>query len=104
MTGRSTLVSVFASVDASAWVAIYIWIHIFLARIQLYVKSKNVYFFNVKGPPDIKGRASIFKVHLRPLKLDTVLNKDNLARKLASLTPGFSGKQFLTSLFFAFTT
>ncbi|KAM6349624.1 mitochondrial inner membrane m-AAA protease component AFG3L2-like [Podargus strigoides] len=30
------------------------------------------------GPPDIKGRASIFKVHLRPLKLDTVLNKDNL--------------------------
>uniref|UniRef100_A0A8C0EFW4 AFG3 like matrix AAA peptidase subunit 2 n=1 Tax=Bubo bubo TaxID=30461 RepID=A0A8C0EFW4_BUBBB len=43
------------------------------------------------GPPDIKGRASIFKVHLRPLKLDTVLNKDNLARKLASLTPGFSG-------------
>ncbi|KAM3842037.1 mitochondrial inner membrane m-AAA protease component AFG3L2 isoform 1-T1 [Vipera latastei] len=43
------------------------------------------------GPPDIKGRASIFKVHLRPLKLDTTLNKDNLARKLASLTPGFSG-------------
>uniref|UniRef100_A0A0B8RSM2 AFG3-like protein 2 n=1 Tax=Philothamnus irregularis TaxID=1899461 RepID=A0A0B8RSM2_9SAUR len=43
------------------------------------------------GPPDIKGRASIFKVHLRPLKLDTNLNKDNLARKLASLTPGFSG-------------
>ncbi|NXT27357.1 AFG32 protein, partial [Syrrhaptes paradoxus] len=43
------------------------------------------------GPPDIKGRASIFKVHLRPLKLDSVLNKDNLARKLASLTPGFSG-------------
>ncbi|XP_034285317.1 AFG3-like protein 2 [Pantherophis guttatus] len=43
------------------------------------------------GPPDIKGRASIFKVHLRPLKLDINLNKDNLARKLASLTPGFSG-------------
>ncbi|XP_070603607.1 mitochondrial inner membrane m-AAA protease component AFG3L2 [Erythrolamprus reginae] len=43
------------------------------------------------GPPDIKGRASIFKVHLRPLKLDTTMNKDNLARKLASLTPGFSG-------------
>ncbi|NWX52656.1 AFG32 protein, partial [Steatornis caripensis] len=40
---------------------------------------------------DIKGRASIFKVHLRPLKLDTILNKDSLARKLASLTPGFSG-------------
>ncbi|XP_019380674.1 PREDICTED: AFG3-like protein 2 isoform X1 [Gavialis gangeticus] len=43
------------------------------------------------GPPDIKGRASIFKVHLRPLKVDSTLNKDNLARKLASLTPGFSG-------------
>ncbi|KAJ7418402.1 AFG3-like protein 2 [Willisornis vidua] len=43
------------------------------------------------GPPDIKGRASIFKVHLRPLKLDSILDKDNLARKLASLTPGFSG-------------
>uniref|UniRef100_A0A8D0HA35 AFG3 like matrix AAA peptidase subunit 2 n=1 Tax=Sphenodon punctatus TaxID=8508 RepID=A0A8D0HA35_SPHPU len=43
------------------------------------------------GPPDIKGRASIFKVHLRPLKLDSAINKDNLARKLASLTPGFSG-------------
>ncbi|XP_020649147.2 mitochondrial inner membrane m-AAA protease component AFG3L2 isoform X2 [Pogona vitticeps] len=43
------------------------------------------------GPPDIKGRASIFKVHLRPLKLDASLNRDSLARKLASLTPGFSG-------------
>ncbi|XP_060631006.2 mitochondrial inner membrane m-AAA protease component AFG3L2 [Anolis sagrei] len=43
------------------------------------------------GPPDIKGRASIFKVHLRPLKLDASLDRDNLARKLASLTPGFSG-------------
>ena len=39
--------------------------------------------------PDIKGRASIFKVHLRPLK--TALDKDDLSRKLAALTPGFSG-------------
>lgn len=39
--------------------------------------------------PDIKGRASIFKVHLAKLK--TSLNKDDLARKMASLTPGFSG-------------
>ncbi|CAH2054809.1 unnamed protein product, partial [Iphiclides podalirius] len=39
--------------------------------------------------PDIKGRASIFKVHLGPLK--TSLNKDNLARKMAALTPGFTG-------------
>ncbi|XP_058274762.1 AFG3-like protein 2 isoform X1 [Hemibagrus wyckioides] len=43
------------------------------------------------GPPDIKGRASIFKVHLRPLKLDEELDKENLARKMAALTPGFSG-------------
>lgn len=42
--------------------------------------------------PDIKGRASIFKVHLRPLKVDRTLNKDTLALKLAALTPGFSGK------------
>ncbi|XP_020300671.1 AFG3-like protein 2 isoform X2 [Pseudomyrmex gracilis] len=39
--------------------------------------------------PDIKGRASIFKVHLAPLK--TMLDKDQLARKMASLTPGFTG-------------
>uniref|UniRef100_A0A4W4H3F7 AAA+ ATPase domain-containing protein n=1 Tax=Electrophorus electricus TaxID=8005 RepID=A0A4W4H3F7_ELEEL len=43
------------------------------------------------GPPDIKGRASIFKVHLRPLKLDAELDKETLARKMAALTPGFSG-------------
>ncbi|KAM3919452.1 mitochondrial inner membrane m-AAA protease component AFG3L1-like [Leptodactylus fuscus] len=43
------------------------------------------------GPPDIKGRASIFKVHLRPLKLPESLSKDDLSRKLAALTPGFTG-------------
>ncbi|KAM4801584.1 mitochondrial inner membrane m-AAA protease component AFG3L1-like isoform X3 [Urocitellus parryii] len=43
------------------------------------------------GPPDIKGRSSIFKVHLRPLKLDESLRNDALARKLAALTPGFTG-------------
>lgn len=41
--------------------------------------------------PDIKGRASIFKVHLNPLKIDESLNKADLARKLAALTPGFTG-------------
>lgn len=40
-------------------------------------------------PPDIKGRASIFRVHLRPIK--TKLNIDELARKMASRTPGFTG-------------
>lgn len=39
--------------------------------------------------PDIKGRASIFKVHLGPLKTD--LDKMDLARKMAALTPGFTG-------------
>jgi len=39
--------------------------------------------------PDIKGRASIFKVHLKPLK--TNLDKISLAKKLAALTPGFTG-------------
>ncbi|VDK86158.1 unnamed protein product [Litomosoides sigmodontis] len=39
--------------------------------------------------PDIKGRASIFRVHLAKLK--TNLNKVELSRKLAALTPGFSG-------------
>ncbi|XP_070119378.1 mitochondrial inner membrane m-AAA protease component AFG3L1 isoform X9 [Equus caballus] len=43
------------------------------------------------SPPDIKGRSSIFKVHLRPLKLDKTLSKDTLVRKLAALTPGFTG-------------
>ncbi|KAM6979605.1 mitochondrial inner membrane m-AAA protease component AFG3L1-like [Aplochiton taeniatus] len=43
------------------------------------------------GPPDIKGRASIFKVHLRPLKLDSSIQAESLARKLAALTPGFTG-------------
>ena len=40
-------------------------------------------------PPDIKGRASIFKVHLQPLK--TKLNIEELARKMAAFTPGFTG-------------
>ncbi|XP_075228639.1 AFG3 like matrix AAA peptidase subunit 2 [Lycorma delicatula] len=39
--------------------------------------------------PDIKGRASIFKVHLQPLK--TNLDRTELARKMAALTPGFTG-------------
>lgn len=39
--------------------------------------------------PDIKGRASIFRVHLQPIK--TTLDKTELSRKLAAHTPGFSG-------------
>ncbi|XP_066923606.1 mitochondrial inner membrane m-AAA protease component AFG3L2-like [Clytia hemisphaerica] len=40
-------------------------------------------------PPDIKGRVSIFKVHLRPLKYE--LDENEVARKLSALTPGFTG-------------
>ena len=36
-----------------------------------------------------QGRASIFKVHLGSLKTD--LDKDELARKLSALAPGFTG-------------
>ncbi|XP_059986271.1 AFG3-like protein 1 isoform X2 [Lagenorhynchus albirostris] len=50
------------------------------------------------GPPDIKGRSSIFRVHLRPLKLDESLSEDALARKLAALTPGFTGLEKKTQV------
>merc|ERR1719357_975290 len=39
--------------------------------------------------PDIKGRASIFKVHLGGLK--TEVDKVELSKKMAALTPGFTG-------------
>jgi len=41
--------------------------------------------------PDIKGRVSIFKVHLKPIKTQDDADIEAIARKLASLTPGFSG-------------
>jgi AFG3 family protein len=39
--------------------------------------------------PDIKGRVDIFKVHLKAIKTNEDL--DSIARRLAALTPGFSG-------------
>lgn len=51
-----------------------------------------MFCINPTGPPDIKGRASIFKVHLRPLKLDPGLDGDALARRMAASTPGFTGE------------
>lgn len=39
--------------------------------------------------PDIKGRASIFKLHLTTLQ--TSLDKIELSRKMATLTPGLTG-------------
>ncbi|UZJ55977.1 hypothetical protein CBS101457_005297 [Exobasidium rhododendri] len=41
--------------------------------------------------PDIGGRREIFKVHLKPLKLADDIDRDMLAEKLSTLTPGFSG-------------
>jgi AFG3 family protein len=41
--------------------------------------------------PDISGRRQIFKVHLGPLELSPDLKMDDVAEKLALLTPGFSG-------------
>lgn len=63
----------------------------FPVLIILLFKKKICFLFST-GPPDIKGRASIFKVHLRPLKLDSSIEVEALARKLAALTPGFTGK------------
>ncbi|ORZ31289.1 peptidase family M41-domain-containing protein [Catenaria anguillulae PL171] len=41
--------------------------------------------------PDINGRQQIFRVHLKPIKMDPNQDMDQLVRKLAALTPGFSG-------------
>ncbi|KAI0224965.1 AAA ATPase afg3, partial [Massospora cicadina] len=39
--------------------------------------------------PDIQGRSAIFQIHLKPIV--TSVDKLKVARKLAALTPGFSG-------------
>jgi len=39
--------------------------------------------------PDIKGRFEIFQVHLKPLRLADKI--EDIAQRMASLTPGFSG-------------
>lgn len=41
--------------------------------------------------PDIDGRYQIFKIHLKPLKVADEAAKERFAKRLASLTPGFSG-------------
>ena len=46
-------------------------------------------FFTIFSICFFQGRASIFKVHLGELKTDLV--KEDLARKMAALTPGFTG-------------
>eukprot|EP00924_Labyrinthula_sp_SR-Ha-C_P005792 snap_masked-scaffold_14-processed-gene-5.48-mRNA-1 protein AED:0.23 eAED:0.23 QI:0/-1/0/1/-1/1/1/0/799 len=41
--------------------------------------------------PDIKGRKEIFLVHLK--ELQTASDKEEIAKRMAALTPGFSGAQ-----------
>jgi len=41
--------------------------------------------------PDIDGRKDIFMVHLKPIKLDPSKTTEEYAKRLATLTPGFSG-------------
>lgn len=41
--------------------------------------------------PSIKERMDIFNVHLKKIKLNDRLAKDDYARKMSALTPGFSG-------------
>ena len=41
--------------------------------------------------PDIEGREQILKVHLAPIKLVSGFDIDSCAKRMAALTPGFSG-------------
>jgi len=41
--------------------------------------------------PTISERAQIFGVHLKKIKTDESLTKEEFAKKLSALTPGFSG-------------
>jgi AFG3 family protein len=43
--------------------------------------------------PDLEGRKHIFLVHLAGLKLDPSRTTDDYAKRLATLTPGFSGAE-----------
>lgn len=41
--------------------------------------------------PDIEGRREIFMVHLKPILLDDDIEVGEYAKRMATLTPGFSG-------------
>ena len=41
--------------------------------------------------PDLEGRRQIFMVHLQPIVLDDSRSMEQTAKRLATLTPGFSG-------------
>lgn len=41
--------------------------------------------------PTIQDRVDIFKVHLKKIKLNPEKTREEYAKKVAALTPGFSG-------------
>jgi AFG3 family protein len=41
--------------------------------------------------PDLQDREEIFMVHLKPVKLHESLSMENVSKRMAALTPGFSG-------------
>jgi AFG3 family protein len=41
--------------------------------------------------PDLDGRKQIFDVHLSKISLDSKRTMEDYSRRLATLTPGFSG-------------
>ena len=43
------------------------------------------------GLPDLEGRKQVFNVHLQNLKLNSEKTLEDYAKRLATLTPGFSG-------------
>ena len=45
--------------------------------------------------PSIKEREQIFNVHLKDIKTDPEYPKEEYARKLSALTPGFSGADIM---------
>jgi AFG3 family protein len=47
------------------------------------------------GLPSIKERAQIFEVHLKKITVDEIYERSEYARKLAALTPGFSGADIM---------
>ena len=47
------------------------------------------------GLPSIKERAQIFEVHLGKITVEDTYPKSEYARKLAALTPGFSGADIM---------
>jgi AFG3 family protein len=43
--------------------------------------------------PDLEGRRQIFNVHLEKIVTEPTKSKEEYARRLATLTPGFSGAE-----------